>query len=169
MSNTVGKYLFMFIVLVLLQVLLLNHIQISGLINPYMYILFILLLPFDTPKFLLLVSGFLLGLTIDTFTNTPGMHASATTFLAFIRPGVINLISSRDVFELNAPPRINTLGFNWFIKYCMSLVLIHHFFLFYIEAFTLHGFFITFSRSILSAVFTIVLIIISQYLIYKEQ
>jgi len=169
MSNTVGKYLFMFIVLVLLQVLLLNHIQISGLINPYMYILFILLLPFDTPKFLLLVSGFLLGLTIDTFTNTPGMHASATTFLAFIRPGVINLISSRDVFELNVPPRIGTLGFNWFFKYCLSLVLIHHFILFYVEAFTLHGFFITFSRSILSAIFTVVLIIISQYLIYKEQ
>lgn len=158
----------MWIVLILLQVLLLNHIQISGYINPYLYILFILLLPFDTPKYLLLILGFLLGLNVDIFSNTPGIHASATTFLAFIRPAVIRLISSRDVLELNTPPRLSYLGFHWFLKYSLILVLAHHFFLFYVEVFTLKGFIFTFSRCVLSSAFTLVLIIISQYLIYKE-
>lgn len=158
----------MWVVLILLQVLLLNHIQISGYINPYLYILFILLLPFDTPKYLLLILGFLLGLNVDIFSNTPGIHASATTFLAFIRPAVIRLISSRDVLELNTPPRLSSLGFHWFLKYSLMLVLAHHFFLFYVEVFTLKGFIFTFSRCVLSSAFTLVLIIISQYLIYKE-
>ncbi|MCW0483632.1 rod shape-determining protein MreD [Gaoshiqia sediminis] len=168
MSKAIGKYVIMWVVLVLLQVLLLNHIQISGYINPYLYILFILLLPFDTPKYLLLILGFLLGLNVDIFSNTPGIHASATTFLAFIRPAVIRLISSRDVLELNTPPRLGSLGFHWFFKYSLILVLAHHFFLFYVEVFTLKGFIFTFFRSVLSSAFTLVLIIISQYLIYKE-
>lgn len=158
----------MWVFLVLLQVLLLNHIQFSGYVNPYLYVLFILLLPFDTPKFLLLILGFMLGLTIDIFSNTPGVHASATTFMAFMRPSVINLISSRDVLELNTPPRLHTLGLSWFFRYTLILVLLHHFFLFYVEAFTLKGFFLTFFRCVLSSVFTITLVILSQYLIYKE-
>lgn len=80
------KYTIMLVVLVLLQVLLLNNIQFSGYINPYMYVLFILLLPFETPRYLLLLLGFFLGLLVDIFSNTPGFHASATTFLAFCAP-----------------------------------------------------------------------------------
>jgi len=168
MIKIILKYIFMWLVLVLLQVLLLNHIQISGYINPYMYILFILLLPFETPRYLLLILGFLLGLSIDIFTNTPGIHASATTFLAFLRPYVINLISSRDALEINNPPGLKQMGLTWFLKYAVILIIAHHLFLFYMEVFTLKGFLFTLLRCSLSAVFTIILIILSQFLIYKE-
>jgi len=168
MINNLVKYLFMWVVLILLQIVLFNHIQISGFINPYLYILFVLLLPFDTPKYLLLILGFLLGLNIDIFSNTPGIHASATTFLAFLRPTVINLISSHDTLESNATPRLNQMGPAWFIKYAVILVLAHHLFLFYVEVFTLKDFIFTLFRSLLSAVFTIILIILSQFLIYKK-
>ncbi|MGV8136218.1 MAG: rod shape-determining protein MreD [Mangrovibacterium sp.] len=168
MINNLIKYLFMWIVLILLQIVLFNHIQFSGFVNPYMYILFVLLLPFDTPKYLLLFLGFLLGLNVDIFCNTPGMHASATTFMAFLRPTVINLISSRDTLESNSPPRLNQMGPAWFIKYTIILVLVHHLFLFYLEVFTLKGFIFTLFRSVISALFTIILIILSQFLIYKE-
>lgn len=168
MINNLIKYLFMWIVLILLQIVLFNHIQFSGFVNPYVYVLFVLLLPFDTPKYLLIFLGFFLGLNVDIFCNTPGMHASATTFMAFLRPPVINLISSRDSLESTSPPRLNQMGPAWFIKYTIILVLAHHLFLFFIEIFTLKGFIFTLFRSIISALFTIIVIIISQFLIFKK-
>ena len=158
----------MFVILVLLQVLLLNNVQFSGYINPYLYVLFILLLPFETPRYLLLLLGFFMGLCIDIFSNTPGIHASATTFMAFLRPYTIELISSRDNLEVNTPPRLKNMGVNWFMRYTIILVLAHHLFLFYIEVFTFTAFIHTLTRSLLSAIFTIVLILISQFLIFKE-
>lgn len=162
------KYLVMFVVLVLLQVLLLNNIQFSGYVNPYLYVLFILLLSFDTPRYLLLILGFLLGLSIDIFSNTPGLHASATTFMAFLRPYTIELISNRENLEVTAPPRLKNMGMGWFLRYTVILVSAHHVFLFFIEAFTLTGLIHTLTRSLLSAIFTIILILISQFLIFKE-
>jgi rod shape-determining protein MreD len=169
MINNLIKYLFIWILLILLQIALLNHIQFSGFVNPYLYVLFILLLPLDIPKYLLLLLGFLLGLNIDIFCNTPGIHASATTFMAFLRPTVITLISSRDTLESNSSPRLKQMGPAWFIKYAIILVLVHHLFLFYVEAFTLKGFIFTLIRSLLSALFTIILIVLSQFLIYKKE
>jgi len=158
----------MALLLVLLQTLLLDHIQLGGYINPYFYVLLILLLPFETPKALLLIIGFTFGLVIDIFSNTPGMHASATTLMAFIRPGVISMISTRDNFETGAQPRLSHMGFDWFLKYVIFLVLIHHLFLFFIEVFTFQGFEYTLLRGVVSSAFTIVLVLISQLLIYKE-
>jgi rod shape-determining protein MreD len=168
MNNRILKYIGSWVILVLIQVLLLNHIQISGYVNPYLYILFILTLPFNIPNYLLLVLGFALGLNIDIFSNTLGMHAAATTFMAFTRPFVINLISSRDVLELNQFPRISELGFSWFFRYTVILVMAHHIFLFYIEMFSLSGFFHTLLRCLLSAALTIALILISQYMTSKQ-
>jgi len=61
-----------FIFLVLFQVWILNNLRVGGYINPYFYIYFVLLLPFSAPKWLLLVSSFLLGISIDLFMNTRG-------------------------------------------------------------------------------------------------
>ena len=85
-----GRFFF----LVFFQVLILNNIQLGGYINPYFYIYFILLLPFETPRWLLLILSFLLGLTIDVFVNTPGVNAAACVLMAFARPFVITSIST---------------------------------------------------------------------------
>ncbi len=161
------KYGVMFISLVLIQVLLLNQVQFSGYINPYMYILFVLLLPVSTPKYALLLLGFLMGITIDIFMNTPGMHASATVLIAFIRPYILNLISSREM-DKSEYPGLKQYGFRWFLYYTSFMVLTHHLFYFYIELFSFSGFFLTFIRSILSSIFSIFVIVLSQYLIFTE-
>ena len=168
MIRDILKYFAMFVVLVLIQVLLLNNIQFSGYVNPFLYVLFILLLPFDTPRSLLLFLAFLLGLIVDIFGNTPGIHASASTFMGFLRPGVIGVITSKETVEATLMPRIKQMGFGWFFRYTLILVAAHHIFLFFIEVFTLSGFFHTLLRSFLSTIFTIILILISQYLIFKE-
>ena len=95
MIRQLSKYVLHFIVLVFVQVFILNRIELGGYINPYLYILFVMLMPFQTPKWLLLLLGFFLGLTIDLFAHTPGMHSSATVLIAFLRPYVLELIAPR--------------------------------------------------------------------------
>lgn len=168
MIKDFGKYAVIFVVLVLVQVLILNNIQFSGLINPYVYILFILLLPFTIPGYFLLGLSFLLGISIDIFNNTPGLHAGATVLLGFLRPGIANLISSREFIEKGNTPSMIQLGFASFLKYTVISVLVHHLFLFYAEAFSFGGFFETFLRFILSSVFSIVIILASQFIIFKN-
>jgi len=169
MINPVSRNIFRMFILVLFQVLVLNNIQVSGYINPYMYVLFILLLPFETPRWVLLISGFAIGISIDLFANTPGMHASATVFMAFLRPYVLNLFMPHDEYEPGSYPRLYYYGFTWFLKYSLVLVFLHHTFLFYVETFRMTFFFHTMLRVLLSTLFSVFLIILSQFFIYRKQ
>ncbi len=168
MIRIVGRNIIRFLVLVLLQVLVLDNVMLGGFLNPYIYILFILLMPFETPRWLLLVSGFLLGLSIDLFSNTLGLHASATVVIAFIRPWVLSIFAPRDGYEPDTFPRIHYYGFNWFLRYTLVLVFVHHLFLFYIEVFHFQEFLTTFLRVILSTILTTSTIILSQYFIFRK-
>jgi rod shape-determining protein MreD len=156
------------IVLVTLQIFVLNNIQFSGFVNPYFYVLFILLLPFETPGWLLLTLGFIIGMIIDVFSNTPGLHTSATVFMAFLRPFVLGSFAPRDGYETGTYPRVFYYGFGWFLQYSAILILSHHFFLFYMEVFRLSDFFLTLWRVILSTTFTLFLVVMSQYFIYRR-
>jgi rod shape-determining protein MreD len=157
-----------FFLLVLLQVLVFNNIQFSGFINPYFYVIFILLLPFETPGWILIISSFLLGLMIDTFTHTMGMHAAACTFMAFIRPTVLKSFAPRDGYESSTAPRILYFGLSWFLKYALILIFAHHLVLFYTEMFRFSDFFYTLFRVVLSTLFTAMLIVISQYFVLRK-
>jgi rod shape-determining protein MreD len=168
MIKDLGKYVIMFFALVLVQVLILNNIQFSGLVNPYIYILFILLLPFTIPGYFLLGISFILGISIDIFSNTPGIHAGATVLLGFLRPGIAQLISSRELIEKGTTPNMTQLGFASFIKYTVISVLIHHLFLFFAEAFSFGDFFETLLRWIISSVFSIIIILGSQFIVFKN-
>jgi rod shape-determining protein MreD len=150
------------------QLLVFNNIELSGYINPYVYILLILLLPFYVPRMILLVTALLLGLVIDVFMGTPGVHSSATVFMAFARPLVLSLFSPREGYQTGTLPRISHFGLEWFVKYTVSLVLLHHFILFYLEVLTLQHFLSTFLRALLSSFLTSLILIISQYFIFRK-
>lgn len=168
MIKLLGRNIVRFVVLILIQVLLLNNIQISGYIVPYVYILFILLMPFETPGWLLLFSGFALGLSVDMFSQTMGMHTVATVFMAFLRSYILRTIAPRDGYETGTYPRIFYQGSVWFLKYAIILVLAHHLVLFYTEVFRFTDFFSTLLRVLLSSMFSVILIILSQYFIFRR-
>jgi hypothetical protein len=153
-----------FVLLIILQVVLLNHIQWSGYVNPYVYVLFILLLPVDTPKGLLLSLAFLDGVLIDMFSDTGGLHAAATVAMAFARPGILSLLSPRDGYdeEVNLSPQ--TMGLKWFVTYLLMMTAVHHLVLFYLEVFRFSEFFITFFKSTLNVVISSALMLLLQYL-----
>jgi rod shape-determining protein MreD len=161
--------IFRFIFLILLQVLVLNNMQFSGLVNPYLYILFILLLPFEIPGWILLVIGFLTGLSIDAFTDTLGLHTSATVLMAFLRPFILRIIAPRDGYDSGKSPNLNSFGLPWFLRYSIILIFAHHFVLFYLEVFRISDFFTTLLRIILSSLFTILLVLLSQIFMYRKK
>ncbi len=168
MIKVLPRNIFRIFILVLFQVFILNNLQFSGFVNPYMYVLFILLLPFETPGWLLLSLAFVLGISIDVFANTPGLHASATVLMAFLRPLVLDYFAPRDGYMPGTFPRVYYYGIGWFFQYAAILIFAHHFFLFYIEVFRLSDFFITFRRVFFSGIFTLFLVVISQFFIFRK-
>jgi len=169
MINDVVKNILRFLFLLLFQVLILNNIQMSGYLNPFLYVLFILMLPFQTPNWLVLLLSFFLGLSVDMFADTGGLHAAASVFMAFLRQPVLRLVAPREGYDVNHQPTIRQFGFGWFLTYAGILVLVHHLFLFYMEAFQFSEFFSIFFRVILSSLFTLTLIFISQFFFSKHK
>lgn len=146
-----------FILLLFFQVMVLNNLQFLGYINPYIYVLFILALPYRMPRWMTLVLGFLTGLVIDMFANTGGLHAFATVLVAFLRNGTIDLFLAID--EGNNPtPSLHSFGINAYLKYVILLVFIHHATLFFLEAFSFSNFGLLAGKIVLSASVTILII-----------
>lgn len=168
MINSALKYMGFFILLILLQLLVMDHIQFSGYINPYIYLLFIIILPFETAPWAILLLSFFTGLTVDLLNGTPGLHTSATLVAGFVRPYLLRVIAPHDDYELGGEPGIRLYGLRWFIFYVSAMVLIHHFILFYVEVFRFAFFFSTLLRVILSSIFSIGFILIIQRLIIRR-
>jgi len=148
---------------------LLKNINLYNLSTPYFYILFILLLPFEIPNILLFVLAFILGITIDAFYDTPGLHAAACVLLAFVRVLFISITVQKEGFDNEPEPTLSIMGFRWFFTYAVVLTLVHHFFLFNLEAFSLSQLEFTISRALLSSLFTVFLMLISGLLFFKRK
>lgn len=163
------KYVWQFILLCLLQVLIFNNLNLGGYVNPFPYIYLILMLPISMGRIPVLLVGFFLGLTVDVFSNTGGMHAAATTLIAFYRPLYIKAQSPREGYELTAVPSIKQFGITWFIPYALLLVVMHHSVLFLLEAFRFSDFFHTFLKAVLSSGLTMVIIVFIEYTFVNER
>jgi len=164
MNRLVPKNIVRFLLLLVLQVLVLNHIYFYGFLNPYVYILFILLLPFETPGWLLLALSFLSGLVVDLFTGTLGLHAAASVFTGFVKPGVIKLVGEKPEYDSTTQPTLKEMGFKWFLAFSATMTFLHHLALNFIDVFTFREFWQTLLRVILSSVFTLIFILIIQYI-----
>ena len=168
-NNDIITNIIRFVALLLFQVLVLNQVELHGFISPYVYPLFILLLPFNTPKSVLLITGFAMGLFVDIFANTPGLHASATVFLAYIRPALVSLNLPPGGYETSDKPRLYSLGLNWFLIYAGAGILAHHFFYFLIETYSFTHLFFTIFKTLCSGFFSLLLILLHEYIFYKRR
>ena len=152
-----------FIVFLSLQVLIFNNINLFGYINPYPYVLFIILYPVNSNKSVLLLGSFFLGLLLDIFCDSGGVHTTASIVLAFLRPtlfrfsfGISYEYQTVKIADKMSPERITLL---------LLAIVIHHFILFYLEYFRLGLLFTILSRTIVSALFTFTICILIVYLI----
>lgn len=129
----------------------------------------ILLLPFETHRLIVLGTAFLLGVCIDYFYDSSGMHAAACTVMGFSRYYVLKYIAPREGYDVGVKPTIDDMGLGWFLNYAGILILIHHFFLFYLEIFRFSEFFKTLFRIILSSIGTFGLIYLIQLLFFTKR
>jgi rod shape-determining protein MreD len=163
------RLLLQFIVLMGIQVVILNHVQLGSFINPFLYVLFLLSLPVNTPKLLLLPLAFFTGLVADMFQNTPGMHASACLLLVYCRPSWLSILAPREGYEPDMTPGLRVMGLGWYVAYAGGLIFMHHFLLFFLEIFRFSEIGSTLARIGLSTCVTLLLVIIAQFLSFNPK
>ena len=164
MYNTLIRNILRFIVLLIVQVLVFDNLGFGTYIHPYIYVLFVLLLPFDTPRWRLLIDGFLIGLAVDIFNGTPGLNAGATVFMAFMRPYIIGITSRKSDIDGKNAPTVTEMGLQWFAVYAFLLILLHNLVLFWLEAFSIKLFGLIIAETLLSAPVTLLLLILIIYI-----
>jgi hypothetical protein len=169
LTTEIFKNILRFVILVLVQVLLIQNINLTGYVILLPYVLAIILLPFETNKIVVLFSAFLLGVFIDFFYDSSGLHASACTIMGFARHYVLKYIAPREGYDTGVRPTVEDMGLEWFLRYAGTLVVIHHLFLFYMEIFRFSEFFRTLLRVILSSAGTLSLIYLIQFLFFSSR
>ncbi|MDR6300573.1 rod shape-determining protein MreD [Mesonia maritima] len=156
-----------FILLVLVQVLILNNINFLGFINPYFYVLFILLLPLNMSQYKVLFLSFLIGLCIDFFEDSGGINAAASVFIAFLRPSILKF--SFGISYEHQTIRYYQTPVTQRFTYISILVLIHHFILFSLEIFNYSYIILILKKTLFSSIFTILLIVLITTLFQKRR
>ncbi len=176
--STPVKFIVNFIIIMLIQLFLLNDIVIKSSISllgipafiPLVYPLVLLLLPVNTPHWLLMLLGFFTGIVMDYFCNTPGMHAAACVLLCYIRPYLLSLFFQQSVKELGGVvPSLFRMGIASFLFYISVAVLVHHLFFYSLQIWSFkNGLYILF-KTLLSGILTILLILLSQLLFAQRE
>lgn len=166
MINELLKHIVRLMLLLFVQVLIVNNINLSSYVNPYIYILLLLMLRVNVPKWQSLLVGFVLGALMDMFSNTVGIHMFATTLLGYLRPRLLSASLNKEDYDANIEPNIATKGFIWFFTYCASLIFVHHCALFFMEIYSTKEFFATMQRVLYSSAVTLLMIILAQFLFF---
>jgi len=169
LTTEILKNIFRFILLILIQVLIIQNVNLTSYIILLPYVMVILLLPFETNKLLVLGISFMLGVCIDYFYDSSGLHASACTIMGFSRYYVLKYVAPRDGYDAGVKPTVEDMGLAWFLSYAGTLILTHHLFLFYLEVFRFSEFFSTLLRVILSSAGTFGLIYLIQFLFFSSE
>lgn len=169
MFSKITVSLFRFVMLTAVQVLLLDNIHLHGLFNPYIYMLFVLMLPIATPAWLVLVLGFFSGWVIDFYTHSGGIHASATVLTAFLRIYMLRLLKPAAGYQPEDRPSVSAMGFLWFFTYSSLLIFIHHLWLFIIESFSFIQFLFVMQKIAVSSAVSIAIVLSLQFLFYGRK
>jgi len=148
-----------------LQIFICNYVNFLGFLNPYIYILALLLLPLSIPKWIQYLIAFITGLLIDIFAITYGVHASASLLVIFLRPYFIAALTvgkSKET-QMQVPLPVQK-DFKWLFTYTFILVFIHHFTITMLEFFSFKRFFVTIGIILLNTFFTSFIILSVQYI-----
>lgn len=158
----------LFIFLILIQVFVLNNVLFLGYVNPYLYIIFIFLYPVKKNRFVFLFLTFILGLSVDFFSDSGGIHAFSTLTIAYLRLFFISVFFRKyeidyTFFNLKLEP------FGKKFNYVVTLTVIHHFILFALANFSFQNISYVFLNTIYSTIFTLVLYFLSIFIFSKKQ
>ncbi|WP_299395998.1 rod shape-determining protein MreD [uncultured Gelidibacter sp.] len=167
MTKVVLNLAVRFVILVLVQVLIFNHINFMGYINPYIYILFIILFPANNNRTLFVFLAFLLGFFVDVFSDSGGVHAAACVTIAYIRP-IFLKFSFGTVYDYQSI-KFNQIDFGNKLTYFSALIIIHHFIMYALEIFNISKILLILQKTLFSGIFTIILCLIISTLFSQKR
>lgn len=169
MKTSNSRYVIWFLILTFLQVIVFRNVNIGwgsfNYIHVFVYPIFILMLPIRTPSSSVLLLAFLMGIIVDIFYDSPGVHTSAIVFMAFLRSIIINYIEPREGYSVNDRPTISEHGLTWYLIYSGLLLIAFLFFYFSVEAFTFAYFLSIWLKTIFSLIISYIFVIIHQILV----
>jgi len=166
MNNTITLHIVRFISLVLVQVIVLNHINFLGYINPYIYILFIILYPINNNRMLFIFLSFLLGLSVDLFLDSGGVHAAACVSIAYIRRLFLKFAFGT-TYE-HQTVKINASDIGQRLTYFTLITIVHHLILFSLEVFNTSKVLLILKKTLFSSIFTIILCVLITILFSRK-
>ncbi|MEX2591442.1 MAG: rod shape-determining protein MreD [Anditalea sp.] len=158
-----------FFVYFLVQVFVLKNLVIFDMAFCFLYVFYILLLPIETKTIPLMLISFILGISIDIFYDSLGMHTASMVALAFARNAWIRIIIPTGGYDENVQPSILNMGIGWFFTYSLPLILLHHVIFFYIDYLGTDLYLPMVNRILSSASFVWILGIMVQMLFYKRK
>jgi hypothetical protein len=145
-----------------------NNIEINEFLNPMVYPMLILMLPFELGVLATITISFILGITIDGFSNTFGLHASSAMLIGYLRPTLLKYIKPRDGYDNSLLPSAQDMGLGWFIGYSALFLFIHHLWFFSFEVFRMDLIMLILAKTFFSVIFSLMLIILLQYILYTS-
>jgi rod shape-determining protein MreD len=152
------RHILSLVIVLLLQMLVFNNLHFLGICHPYIYILFLIALPIRIPQWIELLIGFGVGLIVDMFCGSPGVHTAACSFLAYLRPIFIRR-TIQDAERISMTIDGLSIGFNEYVKLVVLYTILHHTLVFLIEAWSLAHFWLLLAKIIISSLFTIALLL----------
>ena len=147
-----------FVVLLLVQVLVFNHVHLFNCATPLLYIYVALLFPRNTPRWVALISCFVMGFLVDIFSNTPGVSMASLTFLGLIQPLVLKLFLQHDSAD-DMKPSMRTLGIGRFVYYTILMVFVYCLLFFTLDTFNFFNWIQWLESIVGSSIITIILIL----------
>ncbi len=160
---------FLILILGLVQILFLKNLALFGIAFCFLYLLGILILPITIPHAFLIFFSFCIGLLIDVFYDTLGMHASAATLIAYLRPYWLKIISPPGGYDDTIDPSIPEMGTGWFLTYSFPLIFLFCLVFFLVDQWGTGGVLNVLNKSLFSSFFTVILAIIVQLLFFKRR
>jgi hypothetical protein len=149
------------IIFIVIQILLLQHIVLFGYAFCFLYIGILLVLPIETDTSKVMLLGLSIGLIVDVFYNTLGMHAAASVLIAYLRPIWIKMvIDVKDADRIDIT--LDDLGLVRFCTLTFPLIFLHHLALFLIEINSLVLLPYTVIKIVASSLFTMIALLLSQ-------
>lgn len=169
--NRFFPYLLRAVALIAVQVYLLNKVpHLHHLVVPSVYFVFVLWLPFSMSRPALLISAFLLGITVDYFTMSPGLHAAACVLIAYLRPYLITLLMPRDTQAFQYPePSARAMQWAPYVVYILFLSFVHHFYLTFLQWLSVGSFWTFIGKTFVGTLISFLLILTVDLLFPRQQ
>ena len=162
------RFIVDFIVLIVVQLLILDEIDLGQYFHPVLFYLPLLTVPFNFNKSLALIIAFIIGITVDLFNHTAGLHTATILLIAYIRPHILSLLAPRDGYELNKLPVVQNMGIKWTVIYLSIPVFTYNVLFFTLELFKF-SFFEIIQKTFFSSFLSLSLMLLYQFLTFKPQ